>query len=101
MPAADASERERLQPIAMYRDSEIVEDIRQDMIAWRRDIHANPETAFEEHRIVSRRTRATQSAVISVTQVHGGDTWNVIPGQIRRHSPSRLKGLPRWPPPPT
>jgi len=34
----------------MYRDPEISEDIRQSMIAWRRDIHANPETAFEEHR---------------------------------------------------
>ncbi|MFT4190194.1 MAG: M20 aminoacylase family protein [Comamonas sp.] len=32
--------------------------------------------------IVSRRTRATQSAVVSVTQVHGGDTWNVIPEQM-------------------
>jgi amidohydrolase len=34
----------------MYRDPEIAEDIRQSMVAWRRDIHANPETAFEEHR---------------------------------------------------
>ena len=34
----------------MYRDPEISEDIRQSMVAWRRDIHANPETAFEEHR---------------------------------------------------
>ena len=34
----------------MYRDPEIAEDIRQNMVAWRRDIHANPETAFEEHR---------------------------------------------------
>ncbi|RDI19568.1 M20 aminoacylase family protein [Pseudacidovorax intermedius] len=34
----------------MYRDPEIADDIRQSMVAWRRDIHANPETAFEEHR---------------------------------------------------
>ena len=34
----------------MYRDPDIAEDIRQRMIDWRRDIHANPETAFEEHR---------------------------------------------------
>lgn len=33
----------------MYRQSEIFfDDIRQNMIDWRRDIHANPETAFEE-----------------------------------------------------
>ena len=34
----------------MYRDPEIAEDTRARMLAWRRDIHANPETAFEEHR---------------------------------------------------
>ena len=34
----------------MYREPEIADDIRQSMIAWRRDIHAHPETAFEEHR---------------------------------------------------
>lgn len=34
----------------MYRNPEIADDIRQSMVAWRRDIHANPETAFEEHR---------------------------------------------------
>jgi amidohydrolase len=34
----------------MYREPEIADDIRQSMVDWRRDIHANPETAFEEHR---------------------------------------------------
>ncbi|WP_316154857.1 M20 aminoacylase family protein [Cupriavidus sp. BIC8F] len=34
----------------MYRDPDIADDIRQDMLAWRRDIHTVPETAFEEHR---------------------------------------------------
>ena len=34
----------------MYRDPEIAEDTRARMLSWRRDIHANPETAFEEHR---------------------------------------------------
>jgi amidohydrolase/hippurate hydrolase len=32
--------------------------------------------------IVSRRIGATQSAVVSVTQIHGGDTWNVIPEEV-------------------
>jgi len=32
--------------------------------------------------IVSRRTGATDSAVVSVTQIHGGDTWNVIPETV-------------------
>ncbi|MES2533929.1 MAG: M20 aminoacylase family protein [Pseudomonadota bacterium] len=34
----------------MYRDPEIAEDTRARMLSWRRDIHANPETAFQEHR---------------------------------------------------
>jgi amidohydrolase/hippurate hydrolase len=34
----------------MYLEPEIAEDTRQRMLAWRHDIHANPETAFEEHR---------------------------------------------------
>ncbi len=33
----------------MYRDPEIAEDTRARMRGRRRDIHANPETAFEEH----------------------------------------------------
>lgn len=33
-----------------YRDPDIAADIREQMLAWRRDIHAHPETAFEEHR---------------------------------------------------
>jgi amidohydrolase len=32
--------------------------------------------------IVSRRTSATDAAVISVTQIHGGDTWNLIPEHV-------------------
>lgn len=32
--------------------------------------------------IVSRSTRAVDAAVVSVTQIHGGDTWNVIPEQV-------------------
>ena len=34
----------------MYPEPDIAEDTRERMLAWRRDIHANPETAFEEHR---------------------------------------------------
>jgi len=32
--------------------------------------------------VVSRRVGATDSAVVSVTQIHGGDTWNVIPEEV-------------------
>lgn len=33
--------------------------------------------------IVSRGTNAFDTAVLSVTQIHGGDTWNVIPANAR------------------
>jgi hippurate hydrolase len=33
--------------------------------------------------IVSRNVEPTQTAVVSVTQVHGGHTWNVIPDEVR------------------
>lgn len=33
--------------------------------------------------IVSRSVAPTDTAVVSITQVHGGDTWNVIPEQVR------------------
>ncbi len=32
--------------------------------------------------ITSRNTDPLESAVVSVTQIHGGDTWNVIPEQV-------------------
>lgn len=32
--------------------------------------------------IVSRRIGAVESAVVTVTQIHGGDTWNVVPEQV-------------------
>ncbi|TAA39616.1 M20 aminoacylase family protein [Pseudoxanthomonas winnipegensis] len=32
--------------------------------------------------VVSRNTPALDAAVVSVTQIHGGDTWNVIPEQV-------------------
>jgi hippurate hydrolase len=32
--------------------------------------------------IVSRNTHPLESAVVSVTQIHGGDTWNVIPPTV-------------------
>src|SRR6185437_1330280 len=32
--------------------------------------------------IASRNTHPLQGAVVSVTQIHGGDTWNVIPDEV-------------------
>ncbi|HVR30883.1 MAG TPA: M20 aminoacylase family protein [Thermoanaerobaculia bacterium] len=32
--------------------------------------------------LVSRRVDPIESAVVSVTQIHGGDTWNVIPEEV-------------------
>jgi metal-dependent amidase/aminoacylase/carboxypeptidase family protein len=47
--------------------------------------------------IASRNTHPLESAVVSVTQIHGGDTWNVIPetvmlrGTTRSFSPAAIK----------
>ena len=41
-----------------------IESLQADMTQWRRDLHAHPETAFEEDRtaaIVAERTRSNQS----------------------------------------
>ncbi len=40
--------------------------------------------------LVSRRTDPQAAAVITVTQIHGGDTWNVIPDHVD------LRGTLRW-----
>jgi len=32
--------------------------------------------------VVSRNTHPLDSAVLSITQIHGGDTWNVIPNEV-------------------
>lgn len=44
-------------------------------------------TAFQT--IVSRNTHPLDAAVISVTQIHGGDAWNVIPEQITLRGTTR------------
>jgi amidohydrolase/hippurate hydrolase len=43
-------------------------------------IAANLVTTLQN--IVSRRVGAIESAVVTVTQIHGGDTWNVVPEQV-------------------
>ncbi|MDI3384307.1 M20 aminoacylase family protein [Xenophilus aerolatus] len=53
----------------MYREPEISDDIRQSMVAWRRDIHANPETAFEEHRTAN---VVAQALMLMGLPVHRG-----------------------------
>ncbi len=40
--------------------------------------------------IVARRTDPQEAGVITVTQIHGGDTWNVIPDHVD------LRGTIRW-----
>jgi amidohydrolase len=39
--------------------------------------------------IVSRNTHPLDSAVVSVTQIHGGDTWNVIPEEVTLRGTTR------------
>ncbi|SFA90307.1 amidohydrolase [Collimonas sp. OK607] len=56
----------------MYREPEIAEDTRARMLAWRRDIHAHPETAFEEHRTANIVAQALRLMGMSVHRGLGG-----------------------------
>lgn len=56
----------------MYRETEIAEDTRARMLAWRRDIHAHPETAYEEHRTANIVAQALGLMGISVHRGLGG-----------------------------
>ena len=64
----------------MYRDPEISDDIRQSMVAWRRDIHANPETAFEEHRTAN---VVAQSLELMGMPVHRGLAVTGVVGTLK------------------
>ena len=44
--------------------------------------------------IVSRNTRPTQTAVLSITQMHAGDAYNVIPGSARLAGTVRTLDMP-------
>jgi len=64
----------------MYREFDIDDDIRQDMLAWRRDIHATPETAFEEHRTAN--IVANALALMGI-EVHRGLATTGVVGTLR------------------
>ena len=64
----------------MYRDPEIAEDTRARMVAWRHDIHANPETAFEEHRTAN---VVAQALMLMGIEVHRGLAGTGVVGTLR------------------
>ena len=64
----------------MYREPEIADDIRQSMLTWRRDIHANPETAFEEHRTAN---VVANALMLMDIPVHRGLAGTGVVGTLR------------------
>ena len=64
----------------MYRDSDIEEDTRARMLGWRHDIHANPETAFEEHRTAN---VVAQALTLMGMPVHRGLAGTGVVGTLR------------------
>jgi amidohydrolase/hippurate hydrolase len=64
----------------MYRDFDIEEDTRARMLGWRRDIHANPETAFEEHRTAN---VVAQALMLMGLPVHRGLAGTGVVGTLR------------------
>jgi amidohydrolase/hippurate hydrolase len=64
----------------MYREPDIAEDTRARMLAWRRDIHANPETAFEEHRTAN---LVANALMLMDIPVHRGLAGTGVVGTLR------------------
>jgi amidohydrolase len=62
----------------------------EDMIAWRQDIHRNPETAFEEHRTAE--TVAGKLASFGI-EVHRGLAGTGVVGTLRAGSSNRAIAL--------
>jgi amidohydrolase len=61
-----------------------------DLVAFRRDIHAHPETAFEEHRTADRVAAALESYGI---EVHRGLAKTGVVGTLRAGTGNRAIGL--------
>ncbi len=69
----------------MYRDhQEIAEDTRARMLAWRHDIHANPETAYEEHRTAN---VVANALMLMGIPVHRGLAGTGVVGTLRGNQP--------------
>ena len=67
-----------------------IEEFQHDMTAWRRDIHAHPETAFEEFRTAE--VVASKLADFGV-EVHRGLATTGVVGTVRVGSSNRAIGL--------
>jgi amidohydrolase len=71
----------------MYREPEIAEDTRQRMLAWRHDIHANPETAFEEHRTAN---VVANALMLMGIPVHRGLAGTGVVGTLKNGDGPRI-----------
>ena len=71
----------------MYREPEIAEDTRQRMLAWRHDLHANPETAFEEHRTAN---VVANALMLMGIPVHRGLAGTGVVGTLKNGDGPRL-----------
>ncbi len=67
-----------------------IADFHDDMTAWRRDIHAHPETAFEETRTADLVARTLESFGI---ETHRGLAKTGVVGRLRAGSSARTIGL--------
>jgi len=67
-----------------------LEDLQQDMQAWRRDIHAHPEIAFEEHRTAQLVAEKLESFGI---EVETGIAGTGVVGTLKKGTGNRSIGL--------
>ena len=67
-----------------------IKELQPQLVAWRRDFHAHPETAFEEFRTAARIAELLQSFGI---EVHSGVGRTGVVGVLRAGSGARSIGL--------
>ena len=70
--------------------ADLLDSWKDDLVAFRRDIHAHPETAFEEHRTADRVAAALESYGI---EVHRGLARTGVVGTLRAGTGNRAIGL--------
>jgi len=67
-----------------------IDDLLPDLVAFRRDLHAHPEMAFEEHRTAGRVASALRELGL---EVHEGIAGTGVVGLLRNGNSARMVGL--------
>ena len=81
---------QRIDPVGKTSMNALVDDLRDEMIAWRHDFHQHPELGFAEHRTAARVAELLQGFGV---EVHEGVGGTGVVGVLKRGSGSNTIGL--------